>query len=549
MILSLRQYYLLYFLLGLVYVGGLFVPLMNNDAAHHANIALHMYITGDYVSLIDQGKDYLDKPHLHFWLCALSYHLFGVNTFAYKIPSLVFSILGIYATFGLGRRLYNADVGRLAALILASSYAFILANNDVRMDAILTSCIIVSIWQAVEFVHTERWRNLIWCGIFLGAGFSAKGMIGLALPGIALCIYLISSRRWRMLFNWKWLILVGIVVISISPVLYAYYIQFDLHPEKTIRGQQGVSGVQFALWSQNIERLSGEKFGGSAGNDPFFFVHTFLWAFLPWSLLALLAFVYRAKRLVSTFRHQEQLTFLTTAVVFLIISFSGFKLPHYLNILFPLIAVMVAQYLNVRPWKDPRALFTVQVVIALLLITLVVILNAWAFPMRVPTALFALAVGIICYYMQTGQSIRRRIVLVSSGAAIISNFLFNFNFYPAVLTFQAGSQLARIAHGQPWKDEVYYLEGTERSNSYDFYTNRLTPSLNLDTIREGNSIYIYTGPTGIEKLRDHGLSFDSLAVNSDYRVSKLAIKFIRPDRRKAMLKKHYLLRVDGADHK
>jgi hypothetical protein len=55
---------------------------MNNNAAHHANIALHMYLTNDYVNLIDQGKDYLDKPHLLFWLAALSYHVLladGIN--------------------------------------------------------------------------------------------------------------------------------------------------------------------------------------------------------------------------------------------------------------------------------------------------------------------------------------------------------------------------------------------------------------------------------------------------------------------------------------
>ena len=54
---------------------------MDNDSAHHATIALRMHLTGDYVNLIDNENDYLDKPHLHFWLCALSYKIFGVTTF------------------------------------------------------------------------------------------------------------------------------------------------------------------------------------------------------------------------------------------------------------------------------------------------------------------------------------------------------------------------------------------------------------------------------------------------------------------------------------
>jgi 4-amino-4-deoxy-L-arabinose transferase-like glycosyltransferase len=147
------QYIAFFSLLIVVYIIGLFVPLMDNDSAHHANIALRMYLTGDYVSLLDYGQDYLDKPHLHFWLSACSYLIFGVTGFAYKLPSFLFTILGTYATFRLGRKLYNDEVGRLAALIVASSFAYILANNDVRMDAILTGSIIFATWQLVEWVH------------------------------------------------------------------------------------------------------------------------------------------------------------------------------------------------------------------------------------------------------------------------------------------------------------------------------------------------------------------------------------------------------------
>src|ERR1700704_3891131 len=107
---------------------------MDADSAHHANIALHMYLTGDYVNLVDYGKDYLDKPHLHFWLCAFSYKIFGVTTFAYKFPSFLFTILGTYSTYRLGKSLYNNEAGKLASLIVASAFAYTLANNDVRMD-------------------------------------------------------------------------------------------------------------------------------------------------------------------------------------------------------------------------------------------------------------------------------------------------------------------------------------------------------------------------------------------------------------------------------
>ena len=41
-------------------------------------------------------------------------------------------------------------------------------------------------------------------------------------------------------------------------MLYAYYHQFDLHPEKVIRGRDNRSGIFFIFWEQSFERLSGE---------------------------------------------------------------------------------------------------------------------------------------------------------------------------------------------------------------------------------------------------------------------------------------------------
>ena len=73
-----------------VYAGSLFFPLFDKDAAHHANIALYMYEHNNYVSLVDRGNDYLDKPHFLFWSSLLSFKIFGVNTLAHRFPHFYF---------------------------------------------------------------------------------------------------------------------------------------------------------------------------------------------------------------------------------------------------------------------------------------------------------------------------------------------------------------------------------------------------------------------------------------------------------------------------
>ena len=226
--LSRSLYIFLFSLLAVAYLFGLFVPLMDNDSAHHANIALHMYLTGDYVSLVDHAGDYLDKPHLHFWLAAFSYKIFGVTGFAYKFPSFLFSIAGVYSTYRLGKSLYDKEVGKLAALILASAFAFMLANNDVRMDAILTSCIAFSTWQLVAFIQHKKISNVAGAALGLALGFSIKGHIGVFIPAVAAFFYILYLKEWKLFLNWKWLLLLVLFGIFIAPVVYCYYLAIQL---------------------------------------------------------------------------------------------------------------------------------------------------------------------------------------------------------------------------------------------------------------------------------------------------------------------------------
>ena len=257
-----------YLMLLLAYLGGAVVPLMDADATRYAGIALRIHETGDWTRLMTQGEDYLDRPHLLFWLSALSFEVFEINAAAYKLPSLLFSILAVYSTAQLGALLHNETVGRLAGAILASAFAFMLANNDVRMETMLTGATIFATWQLIVFAsdRNERTRpqHLIMAGAGLALGFAAKGMIGMALPLLAVFLYLVYCLDWKRLFDPNWLLLPPVVLLFIAPVLYACFRQF------------GADGVKFFLWSQNVARLAAEHAATPKTGDPLFYYHSFL---------------------------------------------------------------------------------------------------------------------------------------------------------------------------------------------------------------------------------------------------------------------------------
>ena len=543
-----RIYKILFTLLGLVYIIGLFVPLMDADSAHHANIALHMYLTGDYVSLVDHAGDYLDKPHLHFWLCAFSYKIFGVTSFAYKFPSLLFTILGIYSTYRLGKSLYNKETGKLAALILASSFAFILANIDVRMDAILTACIAFSIWQLVEFIQNKKLLHIAGAALGLALGFSTKGHIAVFVPAVAALCYILYQKDWKIFLNWKWLLLLVLFGLLIAPVVYSYYLQFNLHPEKTVRGKDHLNGVKFILLNQSVERFSGTM-GSDAKHDYFFFLHSFLWAFAPWSVLVYIAIAGRIKKILR--RREEWLTIGVFLVMLVIVSLSGFKLPHYLNIVFPTSAVLVAPFIMQK--KDNvkwiKTIFWIQLIIVCLLLLLVAMINAWAFPVKRVWVIagLVLLLALVFYFIKSDAYDRlQKAVTVSVAAMILSFFLLNSNFYPQLLKYQGGKELAVAIKGKINPDDVYFWKNTF-SSSFNFYSRSLHQPF-VDSVLQsglpagqaGKKLWLVYDHRDEEQIKQAGYQLGQQFSVIDYEITKLDIKFVNPATREKQCSKMIL---------
>ena len=545
-ILSNRTYIFLFSLLGLVYIAGLFVPLMDNDSGHHAAIALRMYLTGDYVTLYDHRGDYIDKPHFLFWTSALSYHIFGVTSFAYRFPSFLFTILGTYSIFRLARELYDHEIGKLAALIAASSFCYILANNDVRMDAILTAAIAFATWQLVAYVHHRKFIFLLGAALGMAIGFCTKGHVGLVTPVAGIFFYILYKKNWRQLFDWHWLIVIFFFAIFISPVVYCYYLQFNLHPEKISQGIKGVNGVKYILWSHSFDRIKGhERFGAVGKEDHFFFLHTFLWTFAPWCFIAFIALFTRlknffaAKPAPSASGREEWLSTGVFVMLAALINFSNFKLPHYLPILAPSTALIVAHFFVSR-WNHERwtkAFFIIQLSASVLLLAAAVLVNLWAFPVKNTLVLIGLIffLAVVFYFLLSKMySTIQKAITVSVASIALFFFLLNTNFYPQLLTYQGGKPLADITRGVADPKDVYFWKNTF-SSTYSFYSssNRQVFDDSLDLVgKKCWLIYERSQQTEIDSL---GLELGKIFSVQDYEITRLKKSFIDPATRKETL--------------
>jgi 4-amino-4-deoxy-L-arabinose transferase-like glycosyltransferase len=549
------RYYLFLFAIAVVYGISATVDVMNIDAAQYASIAREMLETGEYLQVKHREADYLDKPPLLFWLSALSFKVLGISNVAYKLPSLLFALLGIYSTYRLGSLLYSAATGRLAALMLASTQAMFLIINDVRTDTMLTGAVIFSIWNIAAYDRNGKWGHLLAATIGVALGMLAKGPIGIMAPGLALGAHFVLKGQWRSLFRWQWFVALGGVALLLAPMLWGLYQQFDMNPEK------GVSGIRFFLWDQSFGRLTGDNpFINSQATPPpkapFFFVHTVLWAFLPWTLLFLLAFWDRARRLVmSRFAlrpDEEVITMGGFILVFVGMSLSAYKLPHYIFVVFPLAAIITAEYVErvcSGSQRLARGLLAFHAGLSALLWALLLALCVYSFPMEsallwmVLLAAAALCVVVLRFKVPPAS----KLVTVPLITVIAVNLALSGHLYPQLLQYQSTAVVGkRVAEmGLPHDYFVSYRTG---AHALDYYSQRVVPWLSEAGDMSGlvamHDTWVFTDDAGMADLEAHGLVADSVTAYPDYRVAILTLQLLLPSEREQVVGTKYLLRFD-----
>ncbi|SDF12141.1 ArnT family glycosyltransferase [Cellulophaga baltica] len=546
------RYWLLLFLISVVYIAGLFSTLFENDSAQFAVMAMRMVQENDFINLIKGTNEYLDKPHMHYWLAALSFKIFGLHDWAYRIPGMLAIFLGAYSCFGLGKLLYNEYVGKTAALIFLTSQTIVLSVIDVRTDAVLTGFTIFALWQLTSYINKNSLLNIVLGAFGAGIAFSTKGQIALVVLGLPILCHLAYTRKWMQFINWRVLVAIVVFAITIGPILYAYYLQFDLHPEKIIRGRSNRSGIFFILWEQSFERMSGEGIGKNS-SDYFFFFHTFLWVFLPWTVIGLVAYYCRVKTFIKLkFAYKPKYEFLTLGgitLIFILISFAQFKLPHYLNIIIPLFAILTASYLhslNVHSQdKTIKIILGVQYFIFGLIFVVVSLFCFYVFEFEslISYILFAVAGVIGVYFTLKREAYAIRIVTIAALASVLINSVLNFHFYPNLLEYQAGSAMAKVISKNDIPVDKIFKLTEEHTWSLDFYNQKPVQITKVDALEDSEDSWVYISEEELLQLRDIGFDWDQQYEVDDFRITRLQGRFLNPATRKKVIKHKYLIHI------
>ena len=512
----------------LVNASGLLLPVLEPDGALYATISKNMVLSGDYINMRVQGLDWLDKPHFPFWITALSFKLFGINSFAYKFPGLLFWLAGAYYTYVLAKKLYNQQTARLSVLIYLSVEHLIISNNDVRAEPYLTGLIIAATYFYYRSYNENKWIYILPGSLFLGMATMTKGIFIPAMVFSGFIAEWVIKKKWYEFINPRWWLAILLLFVFITPELYCLYIQFDLHPEKIIFGKTHVSGIRFFFWDSQFGRFFNT--GPIKGKgDLFFYVHTILWAFLPWSVFAILLVFSKFKRINKSIRiNTDYICSGIFVTGFIIFSLSHFQLPHYINILYPFLSVMVAQYImNLKnPVQHKIILYAQNILYLLFFLSCIILIIILGLPYVVMATIILLGIAIILYRLFPGNNFEN-IIGRSFSAVLVVNLLLNCLVYPELFKYQSGDEAAVFLKKNNHPGTVYTISEISSEYAFEFYAaqpvNQLKRS-ELNSIKD--SVLVFTPKIELDSLRKDGFTISEIRSFPHFHISRLTGTFI-----------------------
>jgi 4-amino-4-deoxy-L-arabinose transferase-like glycosyltransferase len=161
---------------------------------------------------------YFSKPPLIAWIIGAATTACGADESCVRLPSPLLHTATALTVFWLGRRLYDARIGALAALAFATLPGVSLSAGLISTDVPLLLCWALALVGFTALLETEE----VWPALLLGAAFGAGLNAKYAMVWFLVCaaVYLaVTPERRRVLRDWRLYLALVIGFALIAPNL------------------------------------------------------------------------------------------------------------------------------------------------------------------------------------------------------------------------------------------------------------------------------------------------------------------------------------------
>ena len=183
-------------------------PIAVPDEGRYGEVGRWMLVSGDWLTPRLNGIPFFHKPPLLYWLEAISLATFGVNEFALRLVSALHAGLMMSALYLAARTISTETIARRAVLMLGTSLTILVGGQYINHDMMVATWIGLAIWcfafafMAGDKPHPGLARlGFVACAL----GMLSKGLIGMALPGLVILVWLIWTKQLKKVWYLPWL--------------------------------------------------------------------------------------------------------------------------------------------------------------------------------------------------------------------------------------------------------------------------------------------------------------------------------------------------------
>jgi 4-amino-4-deoxy-L-arabinose transferase-like glycosyltransferase len=327
-------------------VGNGRTSLWDRDEPRYAGCTREMRTSGDYIHPTFNAEPRYHKPILIYWLMLGATALGGDNAFGARLVSAIAGTATCLLVWGLGRRMFDRQVGRLAALVMITAPIIVVESKLATTDATLMFFLVACQFALWELGRRDSRLMVCVFWVCLALATLTKGPVGPMLIALSALVswWWGGPRAALRRLRWSW----GVPIYAL--IIAPWYIAIGI-----------ISRGDFFRVSMGYHVLRRMTTGiETHGGFPGYYAVLTLGVFYPWAALLPAAILAAWSRRREAPRYGFALGWLVGPWLFL--ELVRTKIIHYFLPAYPAAALLVAWLIvavsrsevNLRRWPLGR---------------------------------------------------------------------------------------------------------------------------------------------------------------------------------------------------